>query len=89
MGCPRLGTSRAVRGKVNSEGRVLTSIQPAVIEHNSQAEWSMKPTRKNRCMKDESENWFSKSLRGEMEIQRSVIEGGTSGVLPAREGTSG
>ena len=46
MGCPRLGTSRAVRGKVNREGRVLTSIQPAVIEHNSQAEWSVKPTRK-------------------------------------------
>ena len=40
-------------------------------------------------MKDESENWFSKSLSGEMEIQRSVIEGGTSVVLPAREGTSG
>ena len=46
MGCPKLGTSRAVRGKVNREGRVLTSIQPVVIEHNSQAEWSMKPTRK-------------------------------------------
>ena len=30
----------------------------------------------NRCMKDESENWFIKSLGGEMEIQRSVTEGG-------------
>lgn len=40
-------------------------------------------------LKDKSENWFSKSPGGEMEIQGSIIEGGTFGVLPAREGTSG
>lgn len=40
-------------------------------------------------LKDKSENWFGRSPGGEMEIQRSIIEGGTFGVLPAREGTLG
>lgn len=71
---------------------MLTSIQPAVIEHNSQAEWEMQnQIQENRCMKDVSQRtgsarvWVERwKLSGDLSA-----EGGTSGVLPAREGTSG
>ena len=45
---PRLRIGRAVRVKVKwaREDTAPTSIQPAVTEHDFQAEWRVKPTGK-------------------------------------------
>lgn len=89
-GLPKVGDQQSREGKVNREGRVLTSIQPAVmIEHNSQGWVERETNQENRCIEDESENWFSKSLGGRWKYRDLSLKGGTSGVLPARRALLG